>query len=233
MPFAEIKSVALADKVEKQILQYIHTGQIKIGNALPSEQEMAEKMNVSRNVVREALSRLKVLGLVDSRKKRGLIVTSPKVFGPLKRALHPHVMGEDQSLELRELRIVIELGLAEFLFKNITDEDISALEAIIEREKTVMELSRQERIEIDIEFHKKLYAATGNKTLMEFQSILIPFFGDMSMFHIDPSRLKRGPEVKHSELVSILKNGTPEQFRTAMKRHLQIFIDGIEPSKKK
>lgn len=233
MPFSEIKSVPLADRVEENILQYIHTGQVKPGNPLPSEQEMAEKMNVSRNVVREALSRLRALGLVDSRKKRGLVVKSPKVFNAIKRALHPNVMGENEAAELRDLRIAIELGLAELLFGNITSQDIRDLENIVKHEKAKKQLSHKERVEIDVEFHKKLYESTGNKALMEFQGILMPFFDHVEDLHIQPSKFKYPPDVSHSQLVSILKNGTPEEFRNAMKIHLKPFIDGFDTSKEK
>jgi DNA-binding FadR family transcriptional regulator len=232
MSLTEIKSVPLADRVEKQILKYIHTGKVKPGNPLPSEQEMAEKMNVSRNVVREALSRLRVLGLVESRKKRGLIVTSPNAFEALKRAIHPRVMDEDQSSQLRELRIIIELGLAESLFKNATIQDIKDLEEIVDREKNLEEMPHEERVEVDVEFHKKLYSATGNKALKEFQNILMPFFDEIET-QIDPSKLGLPPEITHSELVSILKKGTPEEFRKAMKTHLNKFLDEVGSTQKK
>jgi GntR family transcriptional regulator, transcriptional repressor for pyruvate dehydrogenase complex len=228
MPFAEIESVPLANKVEEQILNYIHTGKVKPGNALPSELEMAEKMSVSRSVVREALSRLKVLGLIDSRKKRGLIVTSPNAFDTLERALHPHVVEDNQAEELRELRIIIELGLAEFLFKNITEQDIEDLEVIVERENTSRHLSRQEKIDIDVDFHRRLYKTIGNNALMQFQNILISFFDLAAKFQVEEP-----PEVTHDILVSILKNGTPEQFHSAMKLHLKKFIDGVDVASKR
>ncbi|MCK5175351.1 MAG: FadR family transcriptional regulator [Planctomycetes bacterium] len=230
MPFVEIKSVPLVDRVEKQLLQSIHTGQIKSGNLLPSEQEIAGKMNVSRNVVREALSRLRVLGLVESHKKRRTIVTSPKAFDSLKMVLHPVLMDEEQSSELRELRIIIELGLIELLFKNKTDQDVCDLEKISKREKNMNGLSRKEKVDLDVAFHKRLYEATGNKALMQFQSVLVPFFHEMENLHTERYHLELSPEATHAGLVSILKTGTSEQFRNAMREHLKIFIDGIDSS---
>jgi len=233
MSFFEIKSVPLAEMVEQQILESIHTGKVTSGSPLPSEQEIAEKMNVSRNVVREALSSLKALGMVESRRKRGMVVTCPESFDALKKVLHPGVMNKNQASELRELRIIIELGLAESLFKNATSQDIKDLEKIASREKTRGNLTRKERVDVDIEFHKRLYMATGNKALMQFQSLLMPFFEEMEKLHMELYNMQMPPESTHAGLVSILKKGTPEQFRKAMREHLKIFIDGINLTTRK
>ena len=68
------KPTTLVDSVEASISNYIRTNGLVAGDKLPSEEEFAESLGVSRNVVREALSRMKSFGMLSSRKKRGLVL---------------------------------------------------------------------------------------------------------------------------------------------------------------
>ena len=73
----EIKTITLADGVENRLLAYIRQAQIVPGDLLPGEEQLADDLNVSRHIVREGISRLKALGLVESRKKRGIVLKRP------------------------------------------------------------------------------------------------------------------------------------------------------------
>ena len=67
-----LRSQTLADGVENSLLEYIRGNNMQIGDTLPKEEDLAESLGVSRHIVREGISRLKALGLVESRKKRGM-----------------------------------------------------------------------------------------------------------------------------------------------------------------
>lgn len=64
----------LAEVVEKQLLGYIRQGGLQAGDLLPKEEELAAALKVSRHIVREGISRLKVLGIVEARKHRGTVI---------------------------------------------------------------------------------------------------------------------------------------------------------------
>ena len=68
---AKTPRATLAENVERQLLDYIRHERLTPGAPLPKEEELAERLGISRHIVREGLSRLKALGLVESRKKRG------------------------------------------------------------------------------------------------------------------------------------------------------------------
>ncbi len=93
-------------------------------------------MGVSRSVVREALSRLRMLSMIDVRKRRGTILTEPDVMGGMERILEPHLLGDETMKQLFEIRLMLEVGLGDFLFKRIGKKDFQKLETIIAREKT-------------------------------------------------------------------------------------------------
>src|SRR5918999_421310 len=107
-----IVALSMTDQVESQLLDYIVKRAIKPGDAIPKETELAQGLGVSRNVVREALSRLRMLGLIESRKKRGMILVSPDILQAFERVLDPPIIDDATLEDIFELRLVIEMGLA-------------------------------------------------------------------------------------------------------------------------
>ena len=87
-----VSSDTMADVVESRLRDYFKKKSFKPGDALPKELELAEALGVSRNVVREALSRLRMLGMIESRKKRGMILSSPDILGAFERVLDPMII---------------------------------------------------------------------------------------------------------------------------------------------
>src|SRR5690606_19536317 len=120
----KIAPSTMADVVEVRLREYLKRKAFKPGDALPKEMELAEALDVSRNVLREALSRLRMLGLIESKKKRGMVLTSPDILGSFERVLNPQLIDTATLQNLFELRLVLESGLADLLFIRKTDKDI-------------------------------------------------------------------------------------------------------------
>lgn len=72
--FTEVKNIQLYDEVVSQVKEEIKKGNLKTGEKLPSEQEMAKMFNVSRSTIREALTILRVEGIVETKKGVGTII---------------------------------------------------------------------------------------------------------------------------------------------------------------
>ncbi|QQL51489.1 FadR family transcriptional regulator [Mucilaginibacter ginkgonis] len=215
----------MADVVESRLRDYFKKKSFKPGDALPKELELAEALGVSRNVVREALSRLRMLGMIESRKKRGMILASPDILGAFERVLDPLIITEETLQDLFELRLVLEMGLADVLFINITPEHLKQLDLIVEAEVTD---SQTFRIKNEIAFHGKLYEIAGNDTLKRFQNMLLPIFGYVLKLE---KELISGT-VSHKDLVDLLKGGDKEKFRMGMHAHLKPHFDKLEQLKK-
>jgi GntR family transcriptional regulator, transcriptional repressor for pyruvate dehydrogenase complex len=221
---APITTVTMADQAELQLRHYFIKSGFKPGDALPKELELAQMLKVSRTIVREALSRLRMLGIVDSKKRRGMILTEPDILGGLSKIMEPNLFGPSSLNQLFELRLVIEIGLADLLFVKKTKEDIDRLTDIILQEDKYAH-KRSEHVKYDIEFHGHLYEMTGNETLMRFQKLLVPIFHyalNAVIPQLPPAK-QVGP-VSHLDLVNILKKGNPEQFRNGMRRHLEPYF---------
>lgn len=213
-----VNQMTMAEKVEVKLMEFFKTENLVPGDAIPREIELAESMGVSRNVVREALSRLRMLGMVESRKKRGMVMGHPDLFSGFERLLDPEVLELGTVKEIFEMRLVIEMGLSDLLFLRKTEKDIKELKKIVQSNNRLK--SEKKRIKGEVEFHKKLYKIAGNETLRRFQNMLIPLF----KFVADLEAKEQGEvdhgEVDHEQLVVILESGTPEEFRSGMYKHL-------------
>ena len=156
-----LENISLVDRVEKRIINYIKENGLKVGDALPKEMEFAESLGVSRTAVREAMLRLRTLGLVESKKHRGMVLLEPDL-----RMLS----------NLFELRLMLELGMVDFLFARRTPKQMKELEEIVNNSEDQRCDNQNFYLESEIQFHGKLYEMSGNEILRKFQRVLLPIF---------------------------------------------------------
>ncbi|WP_223815389.1 MULTISPECIES: FadR/GntR family transcriptional regulator [Sphingobacterium] len=217
--FSYIDTSSLVDKAEKSIIEYIKINKLKIGDSLPKELELTEKLGVSRTVIREALLRLKSIGLIESKKHKGAVLTNPDVLRSFKKIFHPSLLDEGTLKDLFELRLALEVGIADFIINNITEEDIKELESITE-EIVSGDAALPWSIEDEKKFHGKLYEISGNSMLLELQELLIPIFQYVHQSGILDKPIMEGEFISHKELVDILKLRDADAYRKAIRTHL-------------
>lgn len=217
-----ITQKTMADIVEVRLREYLKKKSFKPGDPLPNEMQLAESLGVSRNVVREALSRLRMLGMVETRKKRGMVLSRPDILGSFERVLDPLIIDDNTLQDIFEIRLTLELGLADLLYLRKTKKDVEELEQIAKNQK--VDTGKQAfRVKNEIAFHSKIYQMTGNETLMRFQNMLLPVFG----YLVSLEKVPIVGKVTHMDLVNILKTGTKEEFRQGMLQHLQHHFDKL------
>jgi DNA-binding FadR family transcriptional regulator len=138
----------------------------------------------------------------------------------MSKSMNPHILDQETLKEIFEIRLVLEIGMADLIFHRIKKEDIEELKQIVSNEPPATQYHLF-NIEHEIAFHGKLYEITGNSTLKKFQKMLLPVFDYVH----NSGLLKLQPLLKvfvsHKGLVDILEDGTPEQFRNAMRNHLE------------
>ena len=132
MAFKKRKSQNKREYVTSQILESIQSGEFKSGDRLPSENSLAEMMGVSRPSVREALSALRLLGVIDTKDGYGTYVKSP--VPTLDKFSYPEGMpaifdSNSSIFEMLEARKVFEPAVAQFALSIISDEGVAKLEA--------------------------------------------------------------------------------------------------------
>jgi len=217
---------SLTDEIESAIYNYIKEQGLKAGDAIPNENELAEMLQISRPMVREAISRLRMLGIICSRKKRGMIVSKPLIFKTLKKVVDPHFLKEDERKDFFNLRLTIEIGLGDLLVKNITNNDIKEMTKTVELEMSAP-ADYKLYIDCDCKFHTQIYQATRSNAIMAFQSILNEFFGDYTTrvnFAIPDyySRFENPKRVTHLDILNAIKTKDAVSINNTMRQHLAI-----------
>lgn len=209
----------LIDSTTEKIESYILSKGLKAGNLIPKEIELAEEFGVSRPIVRESLGRLKAKGLLESRRKRGTVITSPKFTEVIKTGFNPNVLDETTLRELFELRLALEVGMADFVIANRTKKDVAELYKIVKNEPV-----SDEPVYFDpkheIKFHGKIYEMTKNSSMINFQQMLLPIFEYVHTSGLLKKAFPSKKTVTHIQLVEVIESGTTNDFRRAIRQHL-------------
>lgn len=225
-------TVTLVDRVETSILNYIKVNKLVPGDCIPNELELSKRLGVSRNVLREALSRLKMLGIIQSQTKKGIFIREPYLLAGFEKTLKPGLLSVNSIKNMMGLRITIEIGIADFLFINLTGKGIEELKNILQIQPKV---STYLEIQQELEFHRKIYELSGNTFISQLQQILLPVFQfahenyEKYFAHVNEGLKRDGKTVTHIDLFNLIKERDVEGYRVAIKTHLQpytTFVNG-------
>jgi DNA-binding FadR family transcriptional regulator len=215
-----IDTSSLVDKVEMNLIDYFSKKKLQPGDSIPKELELVEIMGVSRTVIRETLTRLKTMGLIESKKHLGTIIKSPDLSSIMQKSMIPGILDEGTLKDIFELRLTIEVGMADLVVTRATDKDIEELFSIVKNEISPSENTLFD-VDYEILFHSKLYDMTGNQTLKSFQKMLLPVFSYVYTSGLINKEIADKKYVSHKELVEVLKLKDVDMFRTAMRKHLE------------
>ncbi len=201
-PFSAVKpSLKLADQVASTLETEIRAGRIQASEKLPTEAALAQQFEVSRTVVREAISRLKSLGLVDSRQGSGVYVKAPGIE-PLHFDL-PHAASREAVMQIVEVRRALESEVAELAAQRRSEADVQAIRDAMQRISEAVQAGR-DGAEEDVEFHRAIARAAGNPFLISTLDYLARFLQGAT-------RVTRANEARRSDFA--LSKPTPPSGR--------------------
>ncbi len=220
LDLSSIDSSSLVDKVEMRLIEVFLYRELKPGDSIPKETELATLMGVSRTVIRESLNRLKTMDLIESRKHKGTIIKSPDLSAILRKSIIPRLLDHKTLMNIFEIRLALEVGMSDFIFSRKTVADIAVLSALVDSEANHSE-SVLFDMNQELQFHGKLYQMTGNDTLEDFQTLFLPAFQYVYSAGMLKSKGKRRKYISHKGLVSLLNAGTADEFREGMRSHLE------------
>jgi GntR family transcriptional repressor for pyruvate dehydrogenase complex len=183
-----IRRETVMSMVAHRIKQLVRRGDLKAGDRLPSEPDLAQMLRVSRGSLREALKGLMYLGLIKSRAGDGTYIQSS-----LSRVVNQHfqwmiLLDEVKHLEIYELRKIIEPDAAALAAKRATRADIESLEAALDGLAEARG-NPESFHAFDIQFHDALAQASGNAAIQttmrmlyhatsEARKVVLPFIDD-------------------------------------------------------
>mgnify|MGYP001255153543 FL=1 len=222
MTLRPIKRRHLFEEIILAIEQYIIQEKIKPGEKLPSENEFAERFQVSKTVVREALSVLRANGIIEKRSGAGTFLKDPNV-NVISMKIASNLMDKDQLQQLMEFRLGIEVAAVRLAVRNASDEDIEAMKRAHERLVHAYERGSI-GIEEDFQFHLHIMKATKNIFYIHtFQSFADVFEGGLRLSKLQTAKLphrKKEVNEEHFNIIKGLVERDEEQAALAMKHHL-------------
>lgn len=215
--FSHLKNKLLAEQVEDQIYHYILDTPIEPGAKLPNEFELGEKFGVGRSTIREAVKLLSSKGIVEVRRGSGtyVVTTTKGLSDPL--GLRSVKDKNQLALDLANVRLLLEPGIAEMAAQNATDEDIERLRRLCERvEAKIHDGDRY--IEDDIAFHTCIAESSKNTVVEQ----LIPIIDTAVMMFVNITHKKLIDEtiMTHRMIVEAIANHDPLGAKSAMVMHL-------------
>lgn len=219
MPFGPFERDILSEKIAAKLLSLIKEKELRPGDKLPPERELATKMKVSRPSLREALRALSIMKVVEIRHGDGTYISSLSPQMLVEHLDFVFTLDDSTFLELFETRKIIEVGIVALAAQRITDEEIAALEVCVTRSSEATH-DPKALLQLDLDIHSQIAQAARNHMLIGFMQVI------NSLGLASRQRTVQLPGVPersigdHQRIVAALKARNPEAARQAMLDHL-------------
>ena len=211
---------AATDRLIAEVRAAIEAGELKAGDRLPPERELAVRFGVSRPTVRSAIKSLAAVGIVQARQGDGTFITAgPPTLdsGPLSYLAALHGFTRGQMFEARIALEVVVVGLAA---ERASPETLIA----VSDETTAMFASLDDPTAFlvhDIQFHRAIASAAGNPVLAAMVNMVSDIFLQVRRDRIHFAKDLRATADEHRAIYLALRAGEPERARQAMLDHLR------------
>lgn len=219
------------DDVINSIKHMILAGELRPGERLPVEKELAETLAVSRGSLRESVRALSILGILNTRQGDGTYVTNldvTRLLAPMGFVVD--LQGEGQARHVHAIRRLLECEAARLAATRITDGALAEAKALLDDAERILDTAPEEHerlIETDIAFHRIIAGHTGNPVLVGMIESLASRTVRERLWR---SLREEGADQRtHEEHVAIwraLRARDPESARIRMANHLL----GVEES---
>jgi GntR family transcriptional regulator, transcriptional repressor for pyruvate dehydrogenase complex len=181
--FEQVQNKKYYMQIVGQIRSSILEGKLKVGDKLPAERILAEEFGTSRASIREALSAMEMLGLVEARSGYGNFIKADAHESSLDGEMLKELIKDHSPYEIFESRLELEPGLAAMAAERSTKEEKSALKAILSKlsllSKALREgMEKQEEIEAYMEEDRKLHVLIARAA---HNTVLYAMFSGVSL----------------------------------------------------
>lgn len=233
MDLKPIKTRKIYEEIVKQIQNLIANGNLKPGDRLLSERNLAEKLKVSRVSVREALRTLEIMGFIETKTGGGSYVkenNTQEIVNCLAMFLTTE---RDSLLEIFELRKIFETASARLAAERASISDITRIGDLLEKMNNAFSLDDSELgREIDTQFHFAIAEASQNRWLMRLlQTIFDSFNKTVSaarqQLYKNPRFAKKIIE-QHKNIFRSIRDKKPDLAEKYMTEHVEMAENSVK-----
>jgi len=225
------QSDPLYEQVSEMIEDQIIAGKLRVGDRLPTENDLATMYKVSRTVIREAMKVLIERGWIETRAGRGTLIIDNVARG-VRSSFDVAIRMDPKSSSdhLIEVRQMIEPENAALAAVRASPEQIALMHQAIERMDQVVQedqISVDQFLDADFSFHMTIAEATGNPFVLMIISPVVKLMREQQAFHV--SQIRGGgqrSQANHRLIMKAIEQRDPEAARENMCRHiLQVRAD--------
>lgn len=219
-----VKKVNVADSVYESMIGMIANGSWSEGMKIPSENELKEQFQVSRNTVRQAIQKMRALGIVTARQGEGTFVKKIDTGFYLNMLVPTVFLGDSSCVSILEFEKSIQVESVKLAGKHASQEEIDGLQNYIQ----LMETTRdpEQFFQYDIEYHKYLSKITHNEMFYKSMSII----KSMLTENLREVVIRYGTKdsiVHHTQIYQELKAGKVRDAAAIMDEHMQVVLDRL------
>lgn len=219
--YTPIQSERLYEQIVQQIEQRIVSGELKVGDQLPSERELAEQFAVSRTAVREAIKALREKGLVEIYVGKGTFIANGTTDVVRQTLVLLTKFDTTKGLmNLVEVREILEPEIAALAATRITDEYIAAMQEAMDKMEAAMD-NVEEFVEADLDFHLALAEATQNPIIPALMDPIIDLLREQRIRTTLLKGVAQHGQYNHKIIMDAVKRRDPQATREAMRHHLE------------
>jgi GntR family transcriptional regulator, transcriptional repressor for pyruvate dehydrogenase complex len=206
----------LYEQLMERLLDHIREQGLVVGDRLPGERELAERLQVSRNSLKQAMVALEVQGIVETRHGGGTYFRGgnrapEKVSTLLDR--------QRRLPEILEAREAIEVKLAELAALRRTPANLDEMKRALHRMTRLIDEGESSN-DADREFHSQIVLAGGNAILASFYQQIGPEISEARLESLrQPGRPARSL-AQHWRILEAIEAGEPKRAAAAMRRHI-------------
>ncbi|RQD71856.1 MAG: FadR family transcriptional regulator [Tindallia sp. MSAO_Bac2] len=229
--FEQVKTKRVYQQIVDQIKGLLKKGELKPGDKLNSERELAETLGVSRASVREALAAMEHLGILETRQGEGTFIADHYQKPLIEPFLIMTLMDPEANMELLEVRKILEVQAVELATLRCDEEDLEKLETYIE----LMEKDLGRNIlgeENDASFHFCIAEATKNRALIRIMHTISDSLEQSMRRGRYRLFAKRGNAEKlydqHLKIFEGIRSRDPEKAKEAMLSHLSFVVEELK-----
>ena len=221
MKFREITPVRLYESVIEQIMNLIKKSELKPGDKLPPERELAEKLSISRGSLREAFRVLESRGLIKSKPGGGRYLREIRKNGYSNTENIILSLEKSSILQLLEAREIFEVKIAEVAAQKATPEDIELIEEALNKINEEEELKHGKETESDTEFHLAIARASRNFVFVNIIKLHLDLLKETrgKTWKITGRREKQYQE--HQAILQAIKEHDAKKAGETMLKHLK------------
>ncbi len=199
-----LRRPALNEVVQDYIKQYILENRLSAGDPLPPETHLVGQLGVGRSSIREAIKALQSLGIVEVRHGDGLYVREYN-FDPILETIGFAMQFNAQTLsELAQVRFYLEGAIIEDVVKKISADDLNRLEKLMEVWQQRVQQTKPVS-DLDEEFHRTLYNAVENQTLIKLLEVFWIAFENLDDQLVDDQQPAEVEFERHMAILEAVK----------------------------